>query len=116
MSCTRNKNTMIDYQQEEMRKKKMMQYSLSHGGNNDVQYAGDGFLQGRMFASQLSHNSVDIESNLFGINSTNLVFPATTHFQPQLKSNVSTSHLYQKQNTIYMPEPLVIERNQRPFY
>lgn len=106
---------MIDYRQEEIRKQKIMQYSLSHGGNNDVQYAGNGFLQGRMFASQLSHNSVDIESNLFGINSTNLVSPVM-NFQPQLRTDVTTSHLYEANRTVYMPEPLVIERNQRPFY
>jgi len=115
MACTRNKNTMIDYRQEELKKRNFMEYNLSHGGNNQVQYAGNGLLQGRIYSSNLANNSTDIESHLFGINSTNLVSPEPI-FEPQFKNDLTVSNIYKKSNTIYMPEPLVIEKNQRPFY
>ena len=60
----------------------------------------------------LSHNSVDIETFLFGINSTNLVNPAPP-LTPELKclqqANVFNS------TPIIMPVPQAIPKNQRPF-
>jgi hypothetical protein len=49
---------------------------------------------------------------LFGINSTNLVNPAPS-LVPEL-AKINSANIYKKSNT-YIPEPLVIEKNQRPF-
>jgi hypothetical protein len=62
--------------------------------------------------NKLSHNAADTESFLLGINSTNLVNPAPC-FTPEI-SKLGSANIYQKEVT-YMPEPLVIEKNQRPF-
>ena len=59
-----------------------------------------------------SHNSVEIESSLFGINATNLVNPQAP-VQPKLKQLPEKSFF--ERLPMYMPEPLVVERNQRPF-
>jgi hypothetical protein len=61
----------------------------------------------------MSYNAPDIESFLFGINSTNLVNPAPT-FVPEL-SNFCSANVFEKGPT-FIPEPLTIEKNQRPFY
>jgi hypothetical protein len=49
---------------------------------------------------------------LFGINSTNLVNPAPC-FVPEIAQLTSTN-VYEK-GSVFIPEPLVIEKNQRPF-
>ena len=114
MASTRNKNTSNDYRLEQYNNDVRANYIMSYGGENDIQMAGNGLIQGRIFANKLSHNSVDIESFLRGINSTNLVNP-TPLFEPQLRSPLPTRNMFQTQ-PIVMPEPLIIEKNQRPFY
>ena len=114
MASTRNKNTINDYRLEQQCNNSQANYIMSYGGENDIQMAGNGLIQGRIFANKLSHNSVDIESFLRGINSTNLVNPAPL-FEPQLRSPLPTRNMYEK-DPVIMPEPLIIEKNQRPFY
>ena len=60
----------------------------------------------------LSNNPVEIESALFGINSTNLVEP-----QPPVKAQLKSIPVKQffQRTPLIMPKPLVIEHNQRPF-
>ena len=62
--------------------------------------------------NQLSNNAPDIESFLFGINSTNLVNPAGP-LRPELKT-LETANFFEK-GAILMPEPLAVEKKQRPF-
>ena len=67
---------------------------------------------GHMPWNVLSKNPVQIESALFGINSTNLVNP-----QPNVKAELNqlpTACFFERSAT-YMPEPLVVEKHQRPF-
>jgi hypothetical protein len=59
-----------------------------------------------------SHNSVDIESSLFGINATNLVTPQKP-VEPELKTLKEVS--YFERMSVYMPEAMVVETDQRPF-
>ena len=59
-----------------------------------------------------SKNSVQIESSLFGINSTNLVNPEKP-ILPKLIKLPEVSY-FEKIQT-FMPEPIVINNNQRPF-
>ena len=59
-----------------------------------------------------SKNSVEIESSLFGINSTNLVNPQ----QPIVPELIKLPEVsYFKKIPMFIPEPLVVQKNQRPF-
>jgi hypothetical protein len=55
---------------------------------------------------------VDIESALFGINSTNLVDPQAP-VVPQLKQLPEVKFF--ERMAFFMPEPLVVEKASRPF-
>ena len=59
----------------------------------------------------MSNNPVNIESYLFGIDSTNLVKPRV-YEQPELKQLQSLQII--DRMPMVMPEPLVIEKDQRP--
>ena len=63
--------------------------------------------------NKLSYNAPDIESFLFGINSTNLVNPAPI-LVPEL-AQIDSVNIYEK-GPVYIPEPLVVEKNQRPSF
>jgi hypothetical protein len=115
MASTRNKNTPINYKQQMAQYAHNMQYNLYKNSQAGEAYktdlAGVGLLQGHMPASKLSHNPVEIESFLFGINSTNLVNPQGP-ITAELK-DVPFANMYKPEPTV-MPEPLVVQRN-RPF-
>ena len=79
---------------------------------SDVQkFPEFGVMTGYM--PNMSKNNVDIESRLFGINSTNLVTPEKPLVvQPNIMSTVS---FFEHNNSHpVLPEPLIIEGNQRP--
>ena len=59
----------------------------------------------------LSKNTADIESALFGIGSTNLVKPKAP-VRPELKCMPNIAFFNQLPK--YLPEPLVVEKYQRP--
>jgi hypothetical protein len=65
-----------------------------------------------MSREHFSRNSVDIESALFGINSTNLVDPQAP-VVPQLKQLPEVKFF--DRMAMFMPEPLVVEKAARPF-
>jgi len=71
-----------------------------------------GIMPSHMPREAFSHNSIEIESSLFGINSTNLVNPQQPT-QPKLKTLPEKAFF--DRLPMYMPEPLVVEKNQRPF-
>ena len=87
MSSTRNRNNMADYQQES----KSYQHVMDHmtlpisGEAATNHFAGNGLLMGRMANHSLSKNACEIESQLFGIGSTNLVAPKA-HVENKPKS------------------------------
>ena len=115
MASTRNKNTVGNYNLEQRQFMNYQQYNLyknsSYGEANTTHLAGNGLLGGRLPMNQLSSNPIEIESQLFGINSTNLVNPASPVVP--LLNKLETLNLFQKSPTI-MPRPLVIDKN-RPF-
>lgn len=74
---------------------------------------GNGLLSGSIAPSQLSGNYCDVESQLRGIGSTNLVNPQTP-VVPQLRTLDSLSIMTKL--PVLLPEPLVIEPNQRYGY
>lgn len=117
MSCTRNKNTPGNYKLERIQQDSIQQYrAAEHFATPEQTYLpGNGFLHSWIPNTQLAHNAVDIESNLRGIGSTNLVNPMPT-FVPEPKvQNLQQMHLFKTQDII-MPDPLIIEKNQRPTF
>lgn len=117
MASTRNKNTQGNYNLEQREHVLSASYKLyansSHGAAYNTQFAGNGLNPGQIPGNQLSHNTADVESFLFGIGSTNLVNPSLSHTAKPELIRLSSANLFDKQNTI-MPVPLYIEKNQRP--
>jgi hypothetical protein len=116
MASTRNINTKGDYSLEQD------YYGLGRIYNNYMHSAQGcafqpsiptiGITPDRMPRDTLSKNSVDIESMLRGIGSTNLVVPQKPII-PQLKK-VPTSVFFDRL-IVHMPKPLVVEKDQRPY-
>jgi hypothetical protein len=116
MASTRNINTPGNYCLEMRNFKLSETYTLypnsQYGAAYHTNLPGVGLLPGQVPGDKLSYNSSDIESFLFGINSTNLVNPAPC-FVPELKT-LKSVNVYPKQ-PVYLPEPLVLDKNQRPY-
>lgn len=116
MASTRNKNTLGNYANEQRQYSQGENYVLyensQYGTAYDTKLPGNGLLAGQLPCNTLSHNAMDTESFLFGINSTNLVKPAPC-FVPEIK-RLETTHIFENK-PILMPEPLVIEKYQRPY-
>ena len=116
MTSTRNKNTPENYCLEQR------EYSLadnythfinsSYGNAYKNTIPCLGITPSHMPRDTLSHNPIEIESYLKGIGSTNLV-KKQTPVTPQLKTVPMLSYFDRLQ--LIMPEPLVIENNQRPY-
>ena len=115
MASTRNKNTSGNYCLEQREFAESSGYTLypnsQYGAAYNTRLAGNGLNPGQIPWNKLSYNAADIESFLFGVNSTNLVNPAPI-FVPEL-AKIDSVNIYEKEPT-FMPEPLVIQKNQRP--
>jgi len=115
MASTRNINTKGNYSLEQRDYRQYENYVLypnsQYGFAYNTRLPGNGLLPGQIPCNKLSYNPIDTESFLFGINSTNLVKPMPC-FVPEI-SKIETTNIYEKSN-IFIPEPLVIENNQRP--
>ena len=116
MASTRNKNTRGNYCLDQKQNTNSEAWQLYTNGANgyayDTRLPGNGLNPGQFPWSKLSHNPADIESFLFGINSTNLVNPAPC-FHPELKK-IESVNIFKKDVT-FIPEPLIMDKNQRPF-
>jgi hypothetical protein len=115
MASTRNKNTSGNYCLEQKQFSESSGYTLypnsQHGAAYDTRLAGNGLNPGQVPWNKLSTNAADIESFLFGVNSTNLVNPAPI-FAPELTKN-DFFNIYEK-GPVFIPEPLVVQKSQRP--
>jgi len=115
MSSTRNKNTPGDYLLEQRSNDAGCDYSTyensSYGKATKTYYAGDGLLPGRIAPTNLSYNACDIESQLFGIGSTNLV-QTKRLVEPDFKTIKSLNMI--DKLPVFVPEDLVVDNNQRP--
>jgi hypothetical protein len=116
MASTRNINTPGNYYLEQREYKQSENYKLypnsQYGAAYNTRLPGNGLLPGQIPWNKLSCNAPDTESFLFGINSSNLVNPAPCFF-PEIRQ-LSSANIYEKEST-FIPEPLVVEKNQRPF-
>lgn len=116
MASTRNKNTYINYKLEQFTNMNNERYNLYKNGSSGDPYSihlpGNGFGGSHMSADKLSNNSVDIESFLRGIGTTDLVKGPMT-LTPEL-NRISTVNVYEKNTEIIMPLPLITTR-ERPW-
>lgn len=116
MASTRNKNTKGDYNGEAHINNNTVDYYTNkhylYGAPLVNYYPGDGLLHGRVASENLSLNNIDIETQLFGIGSTNLVNPKI-NYAPELKPLQSLSLFYKY--PVLVPEPIVVQQNQRPY-
>jgi hypothetical protein len=117
MASTRNKNTRENYCLEQQQYKDMRNYPMyensTYGSAYHTQMPGLGVNPGQIPWNQLSNNAVQIETYLYGIGSSNLVNPTPHTITPQLKS-LTEMNVFKKETT-YIPEPLVVEKFQRPW-
>jgi hypothetical protein len=115
MASTRNKNQQGDYNAEQFMNTSIDTYATFINSAPAEAYtnylAGDGLLAGKNARNTLCHNYTDVESQLFGIGTTNLVNPKS-HVTPELKPLQSLSII--NRLPILVPEPLIVDKNQRP--
>ena len=116
MASTRNKNTPGNYCLDQRQNTGSEAWQLYKNGANGEAYStklpGNGLNPGQFGWNTLSYNPADIESFLFGINSTNLVNPAPP-LTPELKY-LQTANVF-KTKPVIMPIPQAIPKYQRPF-
>jgi hypothetical protein len=116
MASTRNINTSGNYKVQQREFKESEKYTLyansQYGDACNTRLPGNGLLPGQIAGHNLSYNAVNIESFLFGINSTNLVNPEPV-LTPELKT-LGDANIYENKPT-FIPEPLYIAPNQRPY-
>ena len=118
MASTRNKNTRSDFKIEQNAKtmaRTNVAFENGYAGKAfepALAFESVGILPTKMSREHFSQNSVDIESALFGINSTNLVDPQAP-VVPQLKQLPEVKFF--ERMALFMPEPLVVEKAARPF-
>lgn len=116
MASTRNKNMPNDYCLQQRNYSLANDYRLYQYSQSGKAYESSipciGYTPSHMPRDTFSYNPIDIESNLFGINSTNLVY-----HQDQLIPDFKTLDFknFFDRNPLIMPNPLVIEHNNRPF-
>ena len=113
MASTRNKNTPGNYVLEQRQKTEILAYSeyIHSSKPMETHLPGNGLLTGRIAPTNLSENACDIEAQLFGIGSTNLVNPKS-YIQPDIKP-LQSLNIIDRLPTI-IPSPLVVENKQRP--
>ena len=116
MASTRNNNTPSDYCLQQRSFQQSQQYTTfkysAYGQAEQSAFPCTGINMGHMPSDVLSRNSVDIESGLFGINSTNLVNP-----QPPVIAEINKMQqvAFFSRKPVFLPDPLVQSVTQRPF-
>jgi hypothetical protein len=112
MASTRNRNTTGDYQMEEFLSQRHVQFRTQHQSVGTIYLPGNGLIGQTCPNRILSHNATDIESELRGIGSTNLVKPkAPVHPECYYLKSVDICD----RPEVVMPAPLHPLANQRPF-
>jgi hypothetical protein len=116
MASTSNKNTPGNYAAEQKMNNYIGKYTTyvnsSSGMATTAHHPGLGVMPAKTARSELCKNYCDVESQLLGIGSTNLVTPQKKVI-PEYKSPRSLNFIDGIQ--VEMPEPLVVEKNQRPY-
>jgi len=112
MSFTKNKNSPGEYELEQFKHEKTREYHSYIGSRvNDLScFPGTGLIGGRLSNTLLSKNSADIESELFGIGTCNLVNKKSSVI-PMIK-NLNTLSICEK-IPLVLPHPLKVDKFQR---
>jgi len=115
MASTRNKNHLGNYQLETKETNSLIDYRLydTFGKQDTIYHPGDGLMGAKMSRTQLSSNSCDVESELFGIGSSNLVNPRSK-VSPDLIQLKSLAIIDKPKQIIV--EPVKIVKNNRPMF
>lgn len=117
MASTHLKNTHQMYCQDRARQDRIKLSILDSKNVLTTNCIPDlGILSGPMTSGYnhhvLSNNTTDIESNLFGIGSTNLAKPKSSKFKPSINNRNSCKFFDRPE--LVMPNDLIVEKNQRP--
>jgi hypothetical protein len=118
MASTRSRNTPGDYDSEQRAYTQNLAYMSYETANyygvaSSTHFPGDGLIGMRAPHRVLSNNYCDIESQLFGIGSTNLV-SAQVPSQPEIR-HLKSLDVFDK-SKLFMPAPFLPQANQRPLY
>jgi hypothetical protein len=113
MASTRSKNTPGDYQLETRLNLEHSAYLAyePYGHADTTYFPGDGLIGAKISNVQLSKNYCDIESELRGIGTTNLVNP-----QAPVTAQINTlkSMTFMKRVPLIIPAPIIVNNNERP--
>lgn len=115
MASTRNINSYGNYELEQEYKKKSIDYLMFDNSCRaySTHHAGNGLLEGRIAPTELSQNSCDIESFLYGIGTNNLV----DHYRPPKGELIRIQQLHIiEQPKIIIPEKFEHNGGQRPLF
>ncbi len=116
MTSTRNKNSQINYNLEKTNKEKLLQEKLyihsSSGRPISECIPSIGYMPSHISRDALANNSIDIESQLRGIGSSNLE-NLCTPVVPSMRT-LEFKDFFDRPQYVIMPYPLVFENNQRP--
>ena len=118
MASTRSRNTPGNYASEQQindQKNDYMSFQKSafYGTVPQAYFPGNGLIGMKTAGMNLSANSADIESQLFGIGSTNLVSPQMP-IAPDLYALKSLNVAYKA--PVIVPETFVPLQNQRAMF
>jgi len=115
MASGRNRNTTGDYELEYRQNMRFHEEIMQQDARITTNYFADvGLLQGKKPKSVLCRNQVDVETDLLGIGANNLVHPKTGGpVEPMM--HVFHPVSVAERPVVYLPAPLRIDPNQRPF-
>lgn len=124
MEALRMKTTSMRMQPEEqclyIRDNSLLSNNRTYSGRRYAyknSFPVNGINPGNMPNNTLSYNPIDVESTLFGIDiQGNIRNPKIEKklpisYEPKKLDEI---HFFEKNNYVYIPEPLVIDKNQRP--
>jgi len=119
MASTRSRNTPGDYDSEQRSYFNNLAYmsyeTASHYAvPQHTYFPGNGLVGMKAAHRSLSSNYCDVESQLFGIGSTNLVSP-TSEVQPQIHQ-LKSLDIASTKTPLIMPSAFAPQANQRPMY
>lgn len=118
MASTRNKNSLNNYNIEQNQYENIKNYNLyensQHGKPTKHLLPDKGLNSCKMDRFQLHWDSVSVESQLMGIGSSNLVNPFKVKDISPTVVALPHGAIHTFDEHIMMPEPLVMEKDQRP--
>jgi hypothetical protein len=114
MASTRDKNAPGNYKMEKQGNNTRIDYQVNEYGRPTQSYhPGDGLLAAKTSRLELSKNACDIESQLFGIRSSDLE-NLRPLIQPEFKQLKSLSIIDKAE--VILPEPAKVSKIDRPLY